>query len=178
MMLIMANRSTLVAMMLAVGMAAPTHSIRADDASGDDTLWKMVESVAASVGQGAVPTIDQWPGDRLEMPELRGGRLHVIEGGRILFGNKLHASRSEIRLRDTGTIDLVTMRIAGGCVTVSDLGHRYRITDSVEFPQPGNPDPIAYRRVDLDGVLVSFGFSERSPGCLNRIVFDPNPETG
>lgn len=173
-----AGRTILVAMMLAVGVAAPIHGVRADHASGNDVLWRLVEGIAASAGQGVGPLIDQWPGDHVEMPELEGGRPHAIEGGRILSGNTLHVSRSEIRLRDTGTIDLSTMNIAGGCATSSDLGHRFRIMDSVGFPQPGNPDPITYRRVDLDGVLVSFGFLERSPGCLIRIVFDPNPQTG
>lgn len=139
-----------------------------------DPLWKSVEAIAASVGEGSEAVIEQWPGGNLDLSE-KPQQLRIDGGGFPIDGAK-RVSASRIRMKPTGELRLITLEIDGSsCITRDELRQRYPSAVTFAWPQPHNSEPYSYERVDLEGVRLSFGFPDQAPQCLFKIVFNPDP---
>ena len=150
-------------------------SLEANSTPVPDSFSHMIETLAAATAKGGNSVIAQWPGKTLSLPSEHSGRPQVIHSGPIAMGDGLHASSSEIRLSDNNAVKLMILRLEGTCITPADIAKKYPVNKMFDFPQPNNPDPVNYRRVDLQGIQVSFGFRGQAPGCLTDVVFNPNP---
>ncbi len=151
------------------------YSLIANSAPVPDSFSRMIETLAAAATKGGNTVIAQWPGKALALPNEHNGRPQVIHSGPITMGDGLHASSSEIRLSDNDAVKLMILRLEGTCITPADIAKKYPVNKMFDFPQPNNPDPVSYRRVDLQGIQVSFGFRGQAPGCLTDVVFNPDP---
>lgn len=76
----------------------------------------------------------------------------------------------EVRLSEGDAVRLLVLGLQGRCITPADVAARYPQVKNADFPQPNNPDPVSYRRVDMGGVRVSFGFRGALPGCLAHVA--------
>lgn len=145
-------------MLAAVAMAAPAP----------EAFWSLVGELAAAAPQGGKAVVHKWPGRPLAQAGAAGigSAPFAVEPG-------LQTAIAEVRLADDDAVQLMVLELQGRCITPADLGARYRKVTNADFPQPDNPDPVRYRRVQIDGVRVSFGFRGAAPGCLSHVVFNP-----
>ncbi len=133
-----------------------------------EAFWGLVGKLAAAAPQGGQAVLRQWPGPPLALTgaaETRSAPLALAPG--------LETAIAEVRLGEGDTVQLVVLELQGRCITPADLSARYAQVRNADFPQPDNPDPVSYRRVEIDGVRVSFGFRGALPGCLAHVVFNP-----
>lgn len=150
-------------------------SLTANPTPVPDSFSRMIETLAAAATKGSSTVIAQWPGKALSLPREHNALPQVIHSGPIAMGDGLHASSSEIRLSDKDAVKLIIVKVEGNCLTPTDIAEKYPVNKMFDFPQPNNPDPVSYRRVDLQGTQVSFGFRGQSPGCLTDVVINPAP---
>ncbi|MFC7208342.1 hypothetical protein ACFQOZ_18100 [Comamonas endophytica] len=78
-------------------------------------------------------------------------------------------------MAEDDAVQLMVLELRGRCITPADLGARYRQVRNADFPQPDNPDPVSYRRVQIDGVRVSFGFRGAAPAACRTWSSIPRP---
>ena len=133
-----------------------------------EAFWRLIGQLAAASTQGGKAVVGQWPGRPLSLNnagDLRSAPLALAPG--------LHTAIAEVRLAHDDAVQLMVLELQGRCITPADLAAQYRQVTPADFPQPGNPDPVSYRRVQMDGVRVSFGFRGALPGCLSHVVFNP-----
>lgn len=143
-------------------------SLPALAAPAPEAFWSLVGQLAAAAPQGGKAVARQWPGKPLApsgTAQVRSAPFTVDPG--------LQTAIAEVRLTEDDTVQLMVLELQGLCITPAELGARYRQVTNADFPQPNNPDPVSYRRVQIDGVRVSFGFRGAAPGCLSHVVFNP-----
>jgi len=133
-----------------------------------DTFWSLVGQLAAAAPQGGKAVARQWPG-----PQPAPAGSGQIRSAPFAVGPGLQTALAEVRVAEDDAVQLMVLELEGRCITPADLGAKYRQVTNADFPQPHNPDPVRYRRVDMDGVRVSFGFRGAAPGCLSHVVINP-----
>ncbi|MET1114412.1 MAG: hypothetical protein ABWY08_05570 [Comamonas sp.] len=133
-----------------------------------EAFWSLVGKLAAATPQGASAVARQWPGKQFSLigPRELGSAPFTVGPG-------LETTIAEVRLAEGDAVQLMVLELQGRCITPADLSARYLQVKNADFPQPHNPDPVRYRRVEIDGVRVSFGFRGAGPGCLSHVVFNP-----
>lgn len=143
-------------------------SLPALAAPAPEAFWSLIGKLAAAAPQGGQAVARQWPGPQ---PALAGAAQ--ISSAPLAVAPDLQTAIAEVRLAEGDAVQLMVLELQGRCITPADLGARYRQVTNADFPQPNNPDPVRYRRVQIDGVPVSFGFRGAGPGCLSHVVFNP-----
>ena len=133
-----------------------------------EAFWGLVGKLAAAAPQGGQAVVRQWPGR--PFPLVRGADANSAA---LALAPDLQTSIAEMRLAEGDAVQLMVLKVQGGCITPDELIGRYARVENADFPQPDNPDPVRYRVVHLDGVRVSFGFLGGAPGCLAHVVFNP-----
>ncbi|MCD2514418.1 hypothetical protein [Comamonas endophytica] len=146
-------------------------SLPAVAAPAPEAFWSLVGKLAAATPQGAQAVARQWPGK----PLAAAGAAQVSSAP-LAVAPDLQTAIAEVRVAEDDAVQLMVLELRGRCITPADLGARYRQVRNADFPQPDNPDPVSYRRVQIDGVRVSFGFRGAAPGCLSHVVFNPAPD--
>jgi hypothetical protein len=137
-------------------------------AGAPEALWQLIDKLAAASTQGGKAVVSQWPGKSFS---LRGAG--EIGSGPFMLAPQLQSALAEVRLAEGDAVQLMVLELQGSCITPADIHARYAQVGNADFPQPDNPDPVSYRRVQIDGVRVSFGFRGAPPGCLSHVVFNP-----
>lgn len=137
-------------------------------AGAPEALWQLIEQLAAASTQGGKAVVSQWPGKSFSL-----SGADSIGSAPLMLSPQLQSSIAEVRLADGDAVQLMVLELQGSCITPTDLQVRYAQVRNADFPQPDNPDPVSYRRVQIDGVRVSFGFRGTPPGCLSHVVFNP-----
>jgi len=158
-------RRALLAALLTVA-AAPTRA-----AATPEAFWHLLDQLATASAQGGQAVVRQWPGKPFSLSAA--GPAAGIRSESIDIAPGLQSSIDEVRLSEGDTVRLLVLGLQGRCITPADVSARYPQVKNADFPQPNNPDPVRYRRVDMDGVRVSFGFRGALPGCLAHVVFNP-----
>lgn len=143
--------------------AAPTRA-----AATPEAFWQLLDRLAAATAQGGQAVVQQWPGKPFSLGGAAGMRSESVD-----IGPGVQSFIDEVRLSEGDAVRLLVLGLQGRCITPADLSARYPQVTDADFPQPNNPDPVSYRRVDMDGVRVSFGFRGALPGCLAHVVFNP-----
>lgn len=138
-----------------------------------EEFWQMVGKLASATTQGGQAVVKQWPGKPFSLDHRPGAGTRDIASEPFTSAQGLQSTISEVRLAAGDNVQLMVLEPKGRCVTPADLRARYPQARQADFPQPNNPDPVSYRRVDIDGVRVSFGFRGAAPGCLSHVVFNP-----
>lgn len=133
-----------------------------------EAFWSLVGKLAAAAPQGGQAVARQWPD-----PQPAPAGAARISSAPLAVAPDLQTAIAEVRLAEGDAVQLMVLELQGRCITPADLGARYRQVANADFPQPNNPDPVSYRRVQMDGVRVSFGFRGAGQGCLSHVVFNP-----
>lgn len=139
-----------------------------------EAFWSLVGQLAAAAPQGGKAVARQWPGKPLAPTGSASTGSAQIGSAPFTVGPGLQTALAEVRLAEGDAVQLMVLELQGRCITPADLGAKYRQVTNADFPQPGNPDPVSYRRVQIDGVRVSFGFRGAGPACLSHVVFNPH----
>ena len=144
------------------------HALPAVAQPAPETFWRLIANLAAASTQGGKAVASQWPGTP----------FHVAGAGDMAsaplsLGAGLQTVLAEVRLTEGDAVQLLVMELSGSCITPADVTARYAQASNADFPQPNNPDPVRYRRLEIEGVRVSFGFRGALPGCLAHVVFNP-----
>ena len=139
-----------------------------------EDFWQMIAKLASATTQGGEAVVKQWPGRPFSLAPQPGAGTRDISSEPFTSAQGLQSTIAEVRLAEGNSVQLMVLELQGRCITPADLGARYRQqVKNADFPQPGNPDPVSYRRVQIEGVRVSFGFRGNAPGCLSHVVFNP-----
>lgn len=125
-------------------------------------------ALAAASTQGGQAVLRQWPGRPFSL--IGAGETRSAP---FMLARNLQSTLAEVRLAEGDTVQLLVLELQGRCITPAEIQARYAQLRNADFPQPDNPDPVSYRRVQIDGVRVSFGFRGALPGCLTHVVFNP-----
>lgn len=154
-----------------VALVATATTPKADEAR----LWHLVEQLAQATGGGLDAVIEAWP--KQDLTARDEGALG-FDGGTFGVSGPLQVGQSDVRVNGAGELVLVSLDLAGACVTRATLKKHYPDAETFAWPQPDNQNPYSYEQVSLEGVQVSFGFPEHGPQCLFKIVFKPvTPKT-
>lgn len=137
-------------------------------AGAPQALWQWIDKLAAASTQGGKAVVSQWPGKSFSL-----SGADQIGSAPLMLSPQLQGSIAEVRLAEGDAVQLMVLELRGSCITPADIHARYAQVRNADFPQPDNPDPVSYRRVQIDGVRVSFGFRGALPGCLSHVVFNP-----
>lgn len=137
-------------------------------AAAPEAFWGLVGQLAQAAPQGGQAVVRQWPGKPFAL--VRGADTGSTA---ITLAPDLQTAIAEMRLAEGDAVQLMVLQVQGRCITPGEVAGRYQRVENADFPQPGNPDPVSYRVVDLGGVRVSFGFLGARPGCLAHVVFNP-----
>lgn len=152
------------------------YSIAAHATPVPDSFARFIENIASAATKGAKAVQDEWPGQTLAFPGEDRGPARSLLSGPFPLGEGLRTAGSEVRLAKNGdAVQLIIVKLEGPCITPADIEKKYQTTESVIFPQPNNPNPVQYQRVDVAGAQVSFGFRGQPPGCLTDAVINPVP---
>ncbi len=152
-------------------LALALNALPAAAAGAPEALWQLIGKLAAASTQGGQAVLGQWPGR--PFPLTGAGD---ISSAPFMLGPGLQSKIAEMRLAEGDSVQLLVLELQGSCITPADIAARYTQVRNADFPQPNNPDPVSYRRVDIDGVRVSCGFRSALPGCLTHVVFNPHAQ--
>ncbi|MEG1767618.1 MAG: hypothetical protein RR311_04085 [Comamonas sp.] len=144
------------------------HALPAAAAPAPEALWQLIGKLATASTQGGQAVLGQWPGRPFSLTGAGD-----ISSAPFMLGPGLQSTIAEVRLAEGDAVQLMVLELQGSCITPADIAARYAQVRNADFPQPNNPDPVSYRRVEIDGVRVSFGFRGALPGCLTHVVFNP-----
>jgi hypothetical protein len=67
---------------------------------------------------------------------------------------------------------LLTMQIAGPCVSLEMLKHRYPSLTLFQVPRGRSADEKEVHELKVDGRAVRFGFRQSNPDCLSDLTFE------
>ncbi|MCF7220758.1 hypothetical protein [Marilutibacter chinensis] len=162
---------------LGMGMfAVPAVSgTRSAEQSEQDALWNFVATLSSSVERGGQTVIDTWPVADLEVKQRDSGRVDAT-GGSFVIGGRLRVDAADIRIRESGQVGILIAELGGACVSHEDVLRQYPDATRSAVPSPGDPNPHHYLEIQQNKLKVSFGFPDRGPDCMARVVFSPAPE--
>ncbi|WP_145985487.1 hypothetical protein [Marilutibacter maris] len=167
------------ALLLGAAMSLASFSVAAIRPMVDpverEALWGFVEAFANSADAVGASVVDYWPGTEPLEPVRESGRIRIYDGGAFPIASSLRARTSEVRVHESGALNLALLEVEGSCVLPADVEKRFQDVERIAYPSPGDPNPHVYRRIRRGSLAVSFGFPVKGQGCLSRVVFDPDP---
>lgn len=135
------------------------------------TLWQLIEvlseypSLEPTALAAVLPVAFR--------PTTRNAYFAMHEADGVALADGVNISHVQLRTRlDDAARGLIVLDLEGACVSLDDVRQRVPSVALTNAPRGRSPNETTGFSAEQAWGTLSFGFKERSPGCLASVVID------